>query len=105
MPTPSPLPDSIRIAPHDYKVVRKTRAELPLINGHEPNAYIDCDRLEIAILKRARRSKAQEWAVHECLHGLWPEGFGFEEELVTRLSPRLLQWLQDNPELLKFLTS
>jgi hypothetical protein len=98
------MPAKVTLQPHTYTVLRKRRADMPLIDGEKPNGYVDADALEIGILKGLRLSKAQELLVHENLHPLWPQGFGFEEEIITQLAPRLLQWLQDNPELVQYLT-
>lgn len=97
------MPDTSKIGPHIYRLVRKRRADMPLIDGEKPNGYVDTNTLEIGILKGARRSKAQEWTVHEHLHAIWPAGFGFEEEIITELAPRLLQLLQDNSALIAYL--
>ncbi len=101
-----PMPSTVRVGPHAYKILRKRRAEMPLIDGEKPNGYQDGNLLEIGVLKSARRSKAQEWLLHECLHALWPNGFDVvEEKVITDLAPKLLQVLQENADLVTYLTT
>ncbi|MGA7887641.1 MAG: hypothetical protein WCA44_18050 [Acidobacteriaceae bacterium] len=101
---PPPMPAAVKVGPHVYRVLL-VAAQMPKIDGETPNACIDLDALTVKVAARLRRSKMQELSLHEFLHAMWPKGYGFEEELVTALAPRLLQLLRDNPELVRYLTS
>lgn len=98
------VPRTIRIGPHSYVVRRVTEAEMPEDNG-------DCnfDRLEIALQRGLRRSKAREILLHEVLHGCTHPSLNqadrtfTDEDFVTAIAPALLQTLRDNPKLVAFL--
>ena len=98
------MPKTAKVGPHVYRVDRWPSSQMPLMDGEKPNAFHDGDKLLIVVQKRLRKSKAQEFAVHEFLHAVWPQGDDREEENVTQLAPRLLQLMQDNPDLLAYLT-
>jgi hypothetical protein len=100
---PAPMPQTQKLGPHVFTILRKLAAHMPLIDGGKPNGWCDKDRAQIAVVKGARRSKAQEWLTHETLHGIWPEGDPNEEKHVTELAPKILQWIQDNPEVMEYL--
>ena len=77
-----------------------------------PNDLGNCDTntLQIWIRQKLRRSKAREILLHEVLHACthpWiVQGGKFEdEEFVTAVAPVLLLVLQDNPELVEYLTT
>ena len=97
------MPKTAKIGPHVYRVERWPASKIPEIDGNEANAFHDPDGLLIVVRQRLRRSKAQEFTVHEFLHSIWPAGDPREEENVTSLAPRLLQLVQDNPELVEYL--
>lgn len=101
---PAPMPQSIKVGPHVYSVIRKPASAMPADNGH-----CDCNTLQIWVVQRLKRSKAKEILLHECLHActhpsLIQGGKLEDEEFVTAVAPVLLQVLQDNPELLEYLT-
>lgn len=97
------MPKTVKVGPHIYSVLRKTTAQLPGSNG-----TCDFDKTEIWILNRLRRSKAKEILLHEVLHActyrFLNDRFTDDEEFVEKLTPSLLQVLQDNPELVQYLT-
>lgn len=97
------LPQTVKVGPHSYRVERWPATRMPFIEGEKPNAFHDKDGLLVAILNRLRRSKVQEFTVHEFLHAIWPADDPKEEEHVTELAPKLLQLIQDNHELIDYL--
>jgi hypothetical protein len=101
----APMPTSVKVGPHTYTVLSKTRAQMPLIDGEKSNGYYDRDALEIGLLRGMRLSKTQENLLHEALHAIWPSGYGFEEEIILELTPRLLELIRQNPALTDFLTA
>lgn len=94
---PPPLPSQIKAGPHLYSVVRKP------VRGC--NGLCETDKLLITIAPRLRRSKGQEICLHEALHAIWPANLPWEEKVIEALTPVLLQLLQENPELVSYLTS
>ena len=98
------MPLSIKVGPHVYQVLRKTAKELPDALG-----ICNFNSLEIWIRCRLRGSKAKEILLHEILHATTHPSFNGEEKtddesLVNAVAPVLLQVLQDNPELVAYLT-
>ena len=94
------MPSSIRVGPHVYKVTRKPSPD---------NGECDFDGVAINVKPRLRRGKAKEILLHEVLHAtthpsLNGSGAHTDEEFVTGISPVLLQVLQDNPDLVEYLT-
>lgn len=100
---PVPMPKTVKVGPHVYTVLRKTVAQMPVVGEGKPNGYCDKDQAQVCIAARGRRSKLQEWTIHEFLHAIWPDGDENEERHVTELAPRLLQLIKDNPELVGYL--
>lgn len=95
------MPQTVKVGPHVYSVLRKS--------GIGYNGECSFDTLQIVVKTRLRRSKAQEILVHEILHACThPSLNGSEkmqdEEFVDGVAPTLLQVLQDNPELIEYLT-
>ena|ERR1700677_2215579 len=98
------MPAAVKVGPHVYKVLRKSKSQMP-----DDLGSCDCSLLQIWVRQRLRKSKAQEIFLHEalhaCLHSVANGGSKNEEEdFVEALSPVLLQVLQDNPELVEYLT-
>ena len=102
------IPRTIKVGPHVYSIVRKTVEEMPDDLGNT-----DFDANEIRIRKNLRGNKAKEILVHELLHscsypsftGAYAENEKYTpEDFVNALAPVLLQVLQDNPALVKYLT-
>ena len=98
------MPKVVKVGPHRYSMLRKTVAQMPVVGEGKPNGYCDKDQAQIVIAKSGRRSKIQEWTIHELLHALWPDGDENEERHVTELAPRLLQLIKDNPDLIEYIS-
>lgn len=99
--TKAPMPQSIKVGPHVYTVTRKAM---------RPNGECDFDGVTINVKPRLRRGKAKEILLHEVLHACTHPSLNTDkkltdEDFVTGVSPALLQVIQDNPDLLAFLTS
>lgn len=99
-------PRAVQIGPHPYTVrVKKLEGFL----GRTTNklAKIQLDREQSP-------SNMKDTLVHESLHAILAQSGALanlkfegntEEQLVATLSPWILQWIQDNPDLIAFLTS
>lgn len=93
-----PMPSSIKVGPHVYEVIRKTP------NGD--HGLCDTANLKIGVKRGLKRSLAQDALLHEVLHTcVHPDTPHEEEGFVLGVTPRLLQVLQDNPNLVAYLTS
>jgi len=98
------MPKSIKVGPHTYTVLRKQASAFD-----EAIGFCDNNSLQIWIKKRLRKSKAQEILLHEVLHTVTLQCLDGVKELgdesfVTATAPVLLQVIQDNPDLLEYLT-
>jgi len=98
------MPASVKVGPHWYKILRKPKKLMP-----DDLGSFDSTTLQIWVRQRLRKSKAAEILLHECLHAcLHSVANGVsqneEEDFVGGTSPVLLQVLQDNPELVEYLT-
>jgi hypothetical protein len=92
------MPATIKVGPHTFTVLRKTP------NGD--HGECDISNLKIGVKRGLKRSLAQDALLHEVLHAcVHPDMPHEEEEFVTSVTPRLLQVMQDNPELIAFLAS
>jgi len=100
----APMPSTVKVGPHVYRLERRPARQMVRIGGDRLNGCTDPDALLVTVVERLRRSKVQEIALHEFLHTLLPE-FKADEEMVTALAPRLLQLLQENPGLVAYLTN
>lgn len=110
----SALPDHVDIGPFRYTItsdelarLRMQEAPQTLLLGHT-----DLDNLTVTLSEKLPASQARETLMHELLHvvcdvtGLHTEwGNRKEERIVRRLSPMLLELLQRNPDLVKYLTA
>jgi hypothetical protein len=99
------MPSTVKVGVHTYLVGRRTKRELSGCTGE-----CDFDSLTIFIRKGIRRTKAQETLLHEVLHACadpssLKKEAQVEEDFVNILSPHLLQVMQDNPDLMAYLTS
>ena len=98
------MPKTIKVGAHTYSVLRKTKAQMNTDLGG-----CDCNLLQITVQQRLKKSKAKEILVHELLHACThPSFLGNEkftdEDFVTAVAPVLLQVIQENPELVAYLT-
>jgi len=97
------VPTQIKIGPHTYRVVRKSAKEMgEQLGDCEPNDNV------IILRSRLRLGKAQEILLHEIQHActyptLWGKTLE-DEEFIDGIAPVLLQVMQDNPQLMEFLT-
>lgn len=103
------MPERVLVAAHAYTITRCCSREMTSgEDGHLGDT--DYETLSIRIKKGMRRSKVQEVLLHEVLHACTYHFWNMddkvigEEEAVTMLSPILLQVLQDNPELIAFIS-
>lgn len=103
MPGPK-LPSSITVGAYTYEVgVRETADEGSVVNESQI----------ITVAPNRGPDATADSLLHECLHALFyisgtrAAGIGTktEEQLVTALSPLLLQLLRDNPKLVDFLVT
>lgn len=97
------MPTTIKVGAHVYAVRRRSKEEL------EDLGRCDFDATEILIRKGLRQSKAREILLHEILHATtYPSMMNVEgltdEQFVDSTAPVLLQVLQDNPQLVEYLT-
>lgn len=101
-------PTKINFSPFDY-TVHYLPAVDPINHGETSR-----DAKEIVIKNKGNPQSIQETVVHECLHVLLEDLISMarahsggseeaEEATIRVLSPRLLQWIQNNPELMKYL--
>lgn len=97
------MPKTIKVGPHTYSVLRKTKFQMP-----EQIGGCDFDALQLSIRQRIKKSVAQETLLHELIHACTSPSFNektmTDEEFVTAVSPMLLQVLKENPELVEYLT-
>ena len=97
------MPRKVKVGPHVYSILRKPASELQGLG------LCDFDSLQISVRRRLRKSKAQEILLHEILHALILQALDTEEKhddeaFVVVVAPLLLQVIQDNPDLLAYLT-
>jgi hypothetical protein len=96
------MPKSIKVGAHVYTILRKPKSQLSGVGE------CDFDNTQIVIRKRLKKSVAKETLLHELLHACIYPSFNdkstTDEEFVLALAPVLLQVIQDNPELLEYLT-
>lgn len=102
-------PDKLRFAPFDYKL-HWTKAK-----GASTHGETSLDKKEILMNEGSTLESTQETLLHESLHVLLEDLVHMtrayegkddeaEEQLVRILSPRLFQFLRDNPAFIKFIT-
>jgi hypothetical protein len=97
------MPKTVKVGAHVYTVLRKSKAQLTGNVGE-----CDFDGLQILVRERLKKSVAKETLLHELLHAVvYPSLNGktaTDEDFVTSMAPVLLQVIQENPELLEYLT-
>ncbi len=97
------MPKTIKVGAHTYSVLRKSKTQMPKDIGS-----CDTDALQILVRKQIRKSVARETLLHEILHACTYPSFlsktMTDEDFVEAVSPVLLQVIQDNPDLLAYLT-
>jgi hypothetical protein len=97
------MPRTVKVAAHTYTILRKSKTQLPNDVG-----MCDFDALQIWVRERLKKSVARETLLHELCHACTYPSFidatVTDERFIEALSPVLLQVLQDNPELLEYLT-
>lgn len=98
------MPEFVKVGPHTYPIIRKSAREMKDLG------LCSWDRVQIFIRKGMRKSKAQEVLLHEVLHSTtYPTMASVknktDEDFVDTVAPVLLQVLQDNPELVEYLTT
>lgn len=96
------MPKSIKVGAHVYTVLRKSKGQMSGVGE------CDFDGTQILVRKRLKKSVAKETLLHELLHACIYPSFNdkstTDEEFVLALAPVLLQVIQDNPDLLEYLT-
>lgn len=110
----SGFPDHVDVGPFRYTIIRN---ELARLRAQEAAQTIllgqtDHDKLTIIFDEKMHANLARETLMHELLHvvnqvtGLrFKWGNAKEERIVQRLSPILLELLQRNPDVVKYLTA
>lgn len=103
-------PQSVRVSPQVYEIRwdNQTCVQLKAFGQLAPDQGILFADPKVSLGNR------QETLVHESLHAMWKqsrlcmeipdEGDDSEGEKIIRdLSPRILAWVQDNPELVDYI--
>lgn len=94
-------PTIVRILGRDYSI------DYELDNGDLGSC--DTNANEIEIMEGLPPVEERDTVLHEILHGVWAlMGIDYpkiEETIVNRLATGLTQVFQDNPELMKYLSS
>lgn len=111
------LPGIIWVGPHGYRVWRDNARIVEMArlrNGVPDCGYTDLSRQEIVLRETLAPGFERETLLHEVLHacaafvGLSdrtaPEGRYTEEEFIAAIVGPLLGVLQDNPNLVEYLT-
>lgn len=98
------MPKTVKVGPHTYSVLRLSKSQM---NGDLGGC--DTNTLQLSVQQRLKKSKAKEILVHEMLHACTHPSFlgddkFTDEDFVTAVAPVLLQVIQDNPDLLLYLT-
>ena len=97
------MPKTVKVGAHVYAVVRKPKSQIDGDLGE-----CSFDNVQIVVAKGLRKSVARVTIVHEVLHACSYPSLDSktltDEDFVTGISPVLLQVLQENPELVEYLT-
>ena len=97
------MPKTVKVGVHTYTIVRKSAAQMGNDLGQ-----CSFDGLQLVVKQRLKKSMARETLLHEVLHScMYPSFDGktaTDEDFVLAVAPVLLQVMQDNPELLEYLT-
>ena len=100
---PVSMPSSVKVGPHTYPIIRRPKTEMKDLG------LCSWDAVQISIRARLKKSKAREVLLHEVLHACsYPTMASVQnktdEEFVDVVAPLLLQVLQDNSDLVEYLT-
>ncbi len=103
------MPSAVKVGSHTYSVLVKNKREMTE-KGQLQDGLCLSGQLEIWIRCRMKLSYAQDTLLHEVLHAcvhpsLSSKETTTEEEFITQSTPVLLGVLQDNPDLVKYLTT
>jgi hypothetical protein len=106
----APMPASVRVGCHSYAVLRKPATAMPKEeDGRRCSGLCVFESAQIWIKRGAPRSKAQETLWHEIKHACcYPDFIGVrksDEEVIDRVAAVELGVLQDNPDLVAYLTT
>jgi hypothetical protein len=100
------MPRRVKVGPHVWRIVVKSPSVMR-DRGSQLDGWCKSHLLEIWIVRGLKLSPQQETLIHELEHaGGQPnlkDGMT-EEDFVTALAPALLQMIQDNPQLVAYLT-
>lgn len=101
------MPKTVKVGPHTYKIILRPAKQVKL-NGNMCMGMWDPDTNKITICTRLELSLAQDTLLHEILHACMERAVSHHEHPTSEIcidnaSPYLLQTLQENPELVKFL--
>ena len=98
------LPDTIRIGPHDFKVVIVPPA---VSERFGYNGGFSCDDLQITLSSGYKGSRLVEIFLHEMNHAVyWVTGMRPDDDEERTVDALAMQWSQiyrDNPVLLKWI--
>lgn len=110
----SPPPARVKVGPHRYKVAISS-AEVNAEGAAQGNALSGCTDVpacEIWLAPGQAPTQMRDTVLHEVMHAIWSvtglsseHTDGFEEALIQRLTPALLELLRRNPALVKWLCS
>jgi hypothetical protein len=94
------------VGAHEYTVERNPPSKMVATDGDRILGDQNPDLLRVRVRKGMRRSKQQEVLIHELLHCCSYPAYqnGDDEGFVDAIAPQLLQVLQENPDLVAFLT-
>lgn len=99
---------NVKIGNRNYNVLFET----PVQNDELVDGSIDYSKSEIKVSQNISVDYQRETLLHEVLHGVVEDAKLYEffddevlEKLVTTVTPRLIQMLCDNPELIQFITN
>lgn len=108
-------PGIVAVGRHVYKIVWHDSSFLQ--DGKEVLGATRFEEAELHVSTGQSPTMVKDTLMHECLHAIGYEvdalgfqnlvhdNFNLEEHIVTVLTPRLLDFLADNPPLIKWLTS
>lgn len=101
------VPKTVRVGAHEYKILRKKNGQIKDKDGNEAHGTSDDSINVIELETPIPPTKGQEIVLHELTHTCFYAVPGIdedtEEKVVTLIAPRLLQILQDNPDLVRYL--
>lgn len=100
-----PVPSSVQILGHCFRIDSSPEAS-KLLKADETNGDCHADECLIRLDSTRPPSLVAQTLLHEVLHAVWvftPLPTKREEDVVTALSPILLDVLRRNPEVVAFL--